>query len=101
MNSATIDIGHCWPSNKLFARKLWEQLFRMTDAGSFRSLDNFLCDLDIFEEMFAKHGPQTFYWEFHRRTGITTITDFDPEEQDCYRIDYVPAENRITITETR
>lgn len=63
----------------LAARKIWEVLFRLTDAYKWESLDSFLCDLKIFENevqrTYAKlDNINTFYW-YYDQSGYTYITD--------------------------
>lgn len=78
-----INIRTAMYSESLFARKLWEKLFRLVHAETFASLDSFLCDLAIFQRLLVSEKP--FFWTYDSRSGYTNVTEFDPKEP-CYKI---------------
>jgi hypothetical protein len=70
-----IDILTDMYSPGLYARKIWEALFRRVHAREWRSLDSFLCDLRIFEQLIKdRRDPVTFYWEYGNN-GYTQVLD--------------------------
>lgn len=64
------------------ARKLWEKLFRLTNAHEWPSLHDFLCDLRIFtrrvDQVYDdKNFTVTFYWYYDSQTGWTAVYDYE------------------------
>lgn len=72
--TAKIDISGMYASSGLYARKIWEALYRLVDAHTFGTLDNFLCDLEGFRILIDKR-PDVIYWSYHRASGATVLLD--------------------------
>lgn len=80
-----IDLWTRYKDASLFARDLWQALFRHTEAYKWRSLDNFLIDLKYFQDYIEK--GEFFYWGFIGDSGHTKIhpyKDFHPVYMDAY-----------------
>jgi len=82
----TINIRGDYPCNKLYARKIWEALYRHAGGKDFKSFDNFLIDLRCFEEQLDKQvgeASAVFYWVYWNGNHTSTWV-FTPEEN--YRL---------------
>lgn len=70
----------------LWAKDLWEALFRHVNAHEWRSLNNLLIDLKNFEEYLTEQ--RSFYWGFIPPGGITQTypktKDFHPVWMNAY-----------------
>lgn len=62
------------------ARRLWQVLYKLTNAHAWRSLDNFLVDLKVFEEyvdkVYSTDGFKlSFYWQWHESGSTWVFND--------------------------
>ncbi len=87
-----IDLQTVYPSDGLLARKIWEALFRLADAGKFKSYDSFLCDLKLFERL-LNDQTNLFWWRYDVN-GFTDTTTYRTSESFEIQV----ANRQITIT---
>lgn len=69
-----IDIRTTIYSPGLYARIIWQQLFKLSNAKDFNNLDSFLCDLKTMENMILG-GMRKFYWQYNP-SGYTNLTQY-------------------------
>lgn len=93
----TIDIRHMGFDPDMYARLIWERLFRFTDMRNAESFDSFLCDLNIFSSRIDE-GCFVFLWYFDEETGWTEVLTEDHPflYPDWYRIEVIPGD-RISL----
>lgn len=105
MSCITINLRGMYSCNKLFARKVWEQLFRLEHAENWKTLDNFLIDYELFakkieEAYLSKDEILVFYWCFYDKTGWTKVISEEQDylvEKPCYKIEVDLKSQRILL----
>jgi hypothetical protein len=81
-NQIIIDQSTDHPSAGLAARKIWKELFKISNASMFDDLDSFLCDLRTFGiaiEQTDWDEKFIFYWHYNR-SGLTNVYDYSDSE---------------------
>lgn len=105
MLKTVLNIRTNMDSPGLFARMIWEELFRRAEAHRFPSLDSFLCDLDIFRKTIDQCDSfASFIWAYDQDSGWTEIFNssnyyfyFNEGNQNSgFVVDFVRGD-RITI----
>lgn len=82
----------------LMANKIWEVLFRETEAWKWKTLQYFLCDLKSFETLISEDS-NIFYWVASGDNGWTeTSRTFEKWliESHIYKIEIYDKEIEIT-----
>lgn len=75
--------------SKYYAKKIWEALFRETKANEWKSLYDFLCDLDCFERFmddWDSKKPLALYWSYDRSGWTELKTYYDSFNKNIYKI---------------